>query len=111
MLKSFFEWLFKGRNPKDEQYHHHVMLCGDKELHLMKEFSFVAFMPHEKEAYERLVKAIEENDIVLYCSDTAWDNFLNRTALTGRTDIFRGQMLEYVNDNPSEVYKAVMKAE
>lgn len=104
MFKEFLEWLFGKRKPKEEQCHHTVMICEGKELCLMKECNFGVFMPHEKEAYERLVKAIDENDIVLYCSISAWDNFLNRIALTGKTDMFKERMLEYVNDNPSEVY-------
>ena len=57
-----------------------------------------------KEAYERLRQTLIVNNVTLYCSNSAFDNFLNGVALNGRTDIFIDQMLKYMSEHPAEVY-------
>ncbi len=54
--------------------------------------------------YERLRQTLIVNNVTLYCSNSAFDNFLNGVALNGRTDIFIDQMLKYMSEHPAEVY-------
>lgn len=98
MFGIFTNW----RKPKKEP--RHVMCCEGEEIKLMQEYYYGAFMDHEKEAYERLRQTLIVNNVTLYCSNSAFDNFLNRVALNGRTDIFIDQMLKYMSEHPAEVY-------
>lgn len=98
MLKFFEKW----RRSKEKS--RHVMYCENEEVKPMQEYYYGAFMEHEKEAYERLRKTLIVNNITLYCSNLAFDNFLNRVALAGRTDIFIDHMLKYMSNYPAKVY-------
>ena len=98
MLDIFKKW----RKPKEET--RHVMCCEDEEVKLMQEYYYGMFMEHEKEAYNRLRQSLTVNNITLYCSASAYDNFLNRVALAGKTDIFIDEMLKYMSDHPAKVY-------
>lgn len=97
-----FEIFKKKRKPKEEV--RKVMYCDGEEIKPMQEYYYGAFMEHEKEAYDRLRQILIVNNITLYCSMSAFDNFLNRVALVGRTDIFIDNMLRYMSDHPTEVY-------
>lgn len=96
------EILKKRRKPKEKVGS--VLYCDGEEVKLMQEYYYGAFMDHEKEAYDRLRKTLIVNNVTLYCSVSAFDNFLNRVALSGETDMFIDNMLKYMGDHPSKVY-------
>lgn len=98
MFENFKKW------RKSKKKNGSVMCCDGEEVKLMQEYYYGAFMDHEKEAYERLRQTLIVNNVTLYCSKSAFDNFLNRVALAGRTDTFIDDMLRYIGDHPAEVY-------
>lgn len=98
MFENFKKW----RKPKKGT--NSVMCCDGEKVKPMQEYYYGAFMDHEEEAYERLRRTLVVNNVTLYCSMTAFDNFLNRVALCGKTDTFIDNMLRYMSDHPAEVY-------
>ena len=63
-----------------------------------------ALMSEEEEAWEKLKEHLVSNKISVWCTFYGWDNFLNRTILTGNIDKFINYLDNFVKEHSAEYY-------
>lgn len=61
-------------------------------------------MSEEENAWNELKQYLKNNSLTVWCTFMGWDNFLNRTILTGNVHKFKNFLERYVKKNPSEMY-------
>ena len=77
---------------------------GEKLTKLDECIVYCILMPEEKEAWKKLKQYLKENSITVWCTFIGWDNFLNRTILTGYVHNFINYLENFVKRFPSEMY-------
>ena len=65
---------------------------------------FCPLMPAEEEAWKELKQYLKENSFTVWCTFTGWDNFLNKTILTGNVHNFINYFENFAKKFPSEMY-------
>lgn len=76
-----------------------------KKLYKLDECSsYCELMPEEEKALEKLQQYLKNNSLTVLCTFNGWDNFLNRTILTGNVNSFINYIKDFVKNFPSEMY-------
>ncbi len=65
---------------------------------------YCPLMPEEEEAWKKLKQYLKENSLTVWCTFNSWDNFLNRTILTGNVHNFINYLENFAKRFPSEMY-------
>lgn len=77
---------------------------GKKLVKLDECKAYCVLMPEEEEAWKKLKQYLEDNLLTVWCTFNGWDNFLNRTILTGNVYNFINYLEGFVKRFPSEMY-------
>lgn len=76
-----------------------------KRINKLNEFTaYCALMPEEEESWEKLKQYLKNSSLTVWCTFNGWDNFLNRTILTGNVHNFINYLEDFAKRFPSEMY-------
>ena len=65
---------------------------------------YCALMSEEEKAWEKLKKHLVTKKLSVWCTLNGWDNFLNRTILTGNVDKIINYLDNFVKEHQAEHY-------
>ena len=63
-----------------------------------------ALFSDEEKAWGELKQYLEQQPFVVWCTFIGWDNFLNRTILTGKVPNFMKYLKGFVQRFPADMY-------